>query len=189
MGKLLYAIWEIVEVFVIALIAVVAIKYFLIQPFIVNGASMEPSFFDGDYLLVDELSYRFRDPGRGDVVVFRSPQQSSSFYIKRIIGLPGETIEIIDDQVTVYNDNYSDGLTLQEVYLSDGIKRTWSGNVSVSLQEEQYFVMGDNRLNSLDSRYWGPLTDGDIIGVVKMRLWPISSFRLFDTQQIEAPSS
>src|SRR3989338_71148 len=102
MKKFLYTVWEIAEVFFIALIAVAAIKYFLIQPFIVNGASMEPNFYDGDYILVDEISYRFNDPQRGDVVVFHSPQDKSIYYIKRIIGLPGEKVEIEDDRVKIY---------------------------------------------------------------------------------------
>jgi signal peptidase I len=179
MKKILYSVWEIVEVFLVALIAVAAIKYFLIQPFIVNGASMEPNFYDGDYLLVDELSYRFRDVARGDVVVFKAPQSEDSYYIKRVIGLPGEHVEIIDNQVTVYNDAHPEGNMLQEQYLSNGISHTWSGNISVVLKDGQYFVMGDNRLNSLDSRYWGPLEGDKIVGVVKVRLWPISSLSIF----------
>ena len=111
MKKILYTVWEIAEVFLVALIAVAAIKYFLIQPFIVNGASMEPNFFDGDYLLVDELSYRFEQPERGDVIVFKSPQDPSVYFIKRIVGLPGETIEV-DGNVVKIN-----GKVLDESYL------------------------------------------------------------------------
>jgi len=179
MKKLLYTLWEIGEVFFIALIAVAAIKYFLIQPFIVNGASMEPSFYDGDYLLVDELSYRFKEPARGDVIVFRSPQDESLFYIKRVIGLPGEKIEVDDSSVFVFNQEHPEGLLLPESYIPQGIKGTWSGHRVATLKEGEYFVLGDNRLNSLDSRYWGPLERDNIIGLVKVRLWPLSQLELF----------
>lgn len=180
MKKILYTIWEIGEVFFIALIAVAAIKYFLIQPFIVNGASMEPTFYDGDYLLVDEISYRFREPERGDVIVFRSPQDESLYYIKRVIGLPGERVEINDSAVKIFNIDDQDGFVLAEDYLPEGVKGSWSGYRSLSLDEKEYFVLGDNRLNSLDSRYWGALNRNSIIGLVKIRLWPLSQAKLFD---------
>lgn len=179
MKKILYGVWEIAEVFLIALIAVAAIKYFLVQPFIVNGASMEPTFYDGDYLLVDELTYRFKDPQRGDVVVFRSPQDTSVYYIKRIIGLPGEKIEIKDRQVFVYNPDHPEGLLLEEVYVPPGIRSNWSGHDIRELESGQYYVMGDNRLNSLDSRYWGALSRDAIIGSVRVRLWPVSQAEIF----------
>lgn len=182
MRKVLYTIWEIGEVFFVALIAVAAIKYFLIQPFIVNGASMEPTFYDGDYLLVDELSYRFREPARGDVVVFKSPQDPSLYYIKRIIGLPGEQIEIDNSQVMIYNTDHPEGILLEESYLPNGIHSTWSGHIILTLDGDQYFVMGDNRLNSLDSRYWGPLTKDHIVGLVKVRLWPLPQAKVFGEQ-------
>lgn len=174
MKKALFAVWEIAEVFLVALIAVAAIKYFLIQPFIVNGASMEPTFADGDYLLIDEVSYRFEQPSRGDVVVFRSPQDKSVFYIKRIVGLPGENVAVDNDVIKV------NGRTLDELYLTGGIRDDWSGHASFRLSDSQYFVMGDNRLNSFDSRYWGPLEKKDIIGLVKVRLWPPSDIKYFD---------
>jgi len=180
MRKVLYTLWEIGEVFFIALIAVAAIKYFLIQPFIVNGASMEPAFYDGNYLLVDELSYRFREPARGDVIVFHAPQDPSLYYIKRVIGLPGERVEVSDSSITIYNDAHPEGELLGEPYISDGIKGTWSGYVQITLKDNQYFVLGDNRLNSLDSRYWGPLPKANIVGLVKMRLWPFSEFTIFN---------
>ncbi len=174
MKKILFAIWEVAEVFLVALIAVAAIKYFLIQPFIVNGASMEPNFYDGDYLLVDEISYRFENPQRGDVIVLRAPQDKSIYYIKRIIGLPGEDI-LVDGNVVKIN-----GKVLEENYLPSGIMNDWTGHVEYKLNDQQYFVMGDNRLNSYDSRYWGPLNRSDIIGSVKLRLWPPKSITVFN---------
>ncbi len=180
MKKFIHAVWEVAEVFIIAFIAVAAIKYFLIQPFIVNGASMEPSFYDGDYLLVDEISYRFSDPQRGDVVVFHSPDDSSIYYIKRIIGLPGETLQIQGNDIDVYKDTEK-LLTLNEVYIPERIQAQWSADMEITLGEEEYFVMGDNRVNSRDSRSWGPLHEESIIGLVKVRLWPFSHVTFFNT--------
>lgn len=180
MKKTLYSIWEIAEVFIIALIAVAIVKYFLIQPFIVNGASMEPNFYNGDYLLIDELSYRFREPERGDVIVFHSPQDYSIYYIKRIIGLPGETVEVKNNQVTVYNDQDKKGFVLKEDYLPSNL--TWAPKdtaLPIKIDTGQYFVLGDNRLNSMDSRYWGTLKQDAIVGLVKIRLWPVTEAKIF----------
>ena len=174
MKKTLYAIWEIVEVFLIAIIAVAAIKYFLIQPFIVNGASMEPNFSDGNYLLIDEISYRLADPQRGDVVVFRAPTNQSIYYIKRVIGLPGEKIEITSDKVIITNKEHPNGAELQEPYLESALSPNPFGTIVMTLKDSEYFVMGDNRSNSLDSRRWGPLVRSDIVGAVRLRLWPVS---------------
>ena len=174
MKKILFAVWEVAEVFLVALIAVAAIKYFLIQPFIVNGASMEPAFFDGDYLLVDEVSYHFEQPERGDVIVFKSPQDPSVYFIKRVIGLPGETVSVDNNAVTI------DGKKLDEKYISGGILDDWSGHVTFKLTSQQYFTLGDNRSNSFDSRYWGPLDKSAIIGLVRLRLWPPKSIQLFE---------
>ncbi len=188
MRKILFTVWEIAEVFLIALIAVAAIKYFLIQPFIVNGASMEPNFYDGDYLLVDEISYRFENPERGDVIVFRSPQDKSVYYIKRIIALPGEKVDVEGGDVRVYNDSNSNGFVLKESYLSNGFGSQWSGSATFKLKENQYFVMGDNRINSFDSRYWGPLDRKDMIGLVKVRLWPPKSLSFFESPNYSTSS-
>jgi len=182
MKKTLYAIWEIVEVFLIAIIAVAAIKYFLIQPFIVNGASMEPNFSDGNYLLIDEISYRLPDPQRGDVVVFRAPTNQSIYYIKRVIGLPGEKIEITSDKVIITNKEHPNGAELQEPYLESALSPNPFGTIVMTLKDSEYFVMGDNRSNSLDSRRWGPLVRSDIVGAVRLRLWPVSQLSFFSKQ-------
>lgn len=181
MKKILYTVWDIVEVFVIAVIAVVVIKQFLIQPFIVIGASMESNFYDGDYLIVDELSYRFKEPERGDVVVFHSPQNPSNYFIKRVIGLPGETVKIDNNNVVIYNDENQNGFNLDEEYTKNNNGREWDGYVNITLDENKYFVLGDNRLNSLDSRYWGALDKDKIVGVVKLRLWPLSEMTFFES--------
>ena len=94
-------IWETIKVVVISLAIIIPVRYFVVQPFFVKGASMEPTFEDNNYILIDEISYRFNDPERGDVVVFRFPEDKSQFFIKRIIGLPEETIEIKNDHVII----------------------------------------------------------------------------------------
>lgn len=166
---------EVLEVLLIAFVSVAIIKTYLAQPFLVSGDSMEPNLSDGNYLLVDEISYRFREPERGEVVVFRYPRNESVFYVKRVIGLPGETVEITDNKVTVVNDEYPGGVVLDEEYLPSAAKT--SGQTKVTLEGGQYFVMGDNRLYSFDSRSWGILPRGDIMGVVRYNLWPINEAR------------
>ena len=175
MKKLLWSFFEIVETVVIAVVAVVLVRTFIIQPFVVSGASMEPSFYNGNYLLIDELTYRFREPERGEVVVFKYPGDRASFYIKRVIGLPGEKITLNDGKIFVYSGD--DRRVLMETYLS---REFTSGSFEVSLGSDQYFVMGDNRNFSFDSRSWGPLSRKDVIGVARIRLWPINEIQSFE---------
>lgn len=177
MKSFLYAFWEIIEVVLVAVIAVFVIRNFLVQPFLVSGDSMRPNFSSGDYLLVDEMSYRFREPQRGEVVVFKYPGDESTYYIKRIVGLPGERIAIKDGQVTVFNKNYLSGLVLDENYLP--IATLTDGNEEVVLKNSEYFVMGDNRNYSFDSRKWGNLQKAEIIGLVRLRLWPFNEVMAF----------
>lgn len=180
MKKTLSFILEVTKIIVIALAIVIPIRYLLFQPFIVKGQSMEPNFFNGDYLIIDELSYRLRLPQRGEIIVFDSPFDPSSRYIKRIIGLPGETVEIKNEEVTIYSsdDNYQ---TLDETkYLPEDIQT--AGDLKVTLNDNEYFVLGDNRLVSYDSRKFGPLLKEAIIGRVYLRAWP---FDLLD--KIETP--
>ena len=168
---------EILEVAAIAVVTVLLVRSFLVQPFLVNGASMEPNFSNNNYLLVDELTYRFREPERGEVVVFRYPGDESTFYIKRMIGLPGERVVIKNNEVIVYNKNNSNGLTLDEKYLPSGLMTR--GDTDKTLESNEYFVLGDNRSYSFDSRSWGILPQKDIIGLVRLRLWPINEVRAF----------
>ena len=175
MKKILLAIWEIVEVIVISLAIILIVRYLLFQPFFVEGLSMSPNFDNGDYLIVDELTYRLREPNRGEVIVFRSPQDKNNYFIKRIIGLPEESIIIRDGDVIIFNNDNPDGLMLSEDYI---ITKT-PGNISVDLKENQYFVLGDNRQASFDSRNWGFLSEDNIIGLARLRLWPISSAEAF----------
>jgi len=169
---LLFA-WEVAKIVVIALVIVVPIRYFLFQPFFVKGQSMEPNFEDGDYLIVDEISYRLHDPQRGDVVVFKYPYNLSQRYIKRIIGLPGETIEIKDGEIIIINDKGNQILD-ESKYLSSSLQ-TW-GNETFNVGQREYFVLGDNRSVSADSRSWGLLPRSDIIGKVVFRAWPFTAF-------------
>jgi len=159
---------------VIALIIVVPIRMFIAKPFVVSGSSMVPTFENGDYLIVDQLTYKFEDPARGDVVIFRYPNDRTKFYIKRIIGLPGDTIKSEDGKVIIYNKHYPDGLFLDEPYLEN----ISLDNFTVTLREK-YFVMGDNRPQSSDSREWGPLEESYIIGRPVLRLHPVQNINFF----------
>ncbi len=172
MKRFLLNLWEIVEVILIALITVFFIRSFLVQPFLVSGASMEPTFNNGNYLLIDEVTYRFREPERGEVVVFRYPGDNTSFFIKRIIGLPKETIAINNNQIIVTNNSGTQ--VISEPYLGSGTKT--AGQKTFSLNNNEYFVLGDNRTNSFDSRNWGPLSKDDIIGLVRLRIFPFNKF-------------
>ena len=166
-------VWEILKIVLIALVIVIPIRYFLFQPFIVKGQSMEPNFENSNYLIVDELSYRFRDPQRGEVVVFRYPKNISQRFIKRIIGLPGEKIEI-EAGVVMVNGKILD----ESKYLLLGVQT--SGDIQISLDENEYFVLGDNRISSFDSRQWGTLPRKNIIGRVYFRAWPITDLTKFE---------
>jgi len=166
-------IWEIIKVVIVALVIVLPIRYFIFQPFVVSGDSMVPNFHSGDYLIIDEISYRFSQPQRGDVVVFKYPKNPVHKFIKRIIGLPGETVEIKDDQVKVYNKDGQEQ-TLQEISYIPAEKPTY-GDVRVILGEKEYFVLGDNRPYSSDSRIWGPVPTENIIGKVFVRIFPLAA--------------
>ncbi|MEK7076175.1 MAG: signal peptidase I [Patescibacteria group bacterium] len=165
-------VWETIKVVVISLAIILPIRYYLVQPFFVKGASMEPSFEDGDYLLVNEISYRFSEPERGDVVIFRYPLDRSQFFIKRIIGLPDETIEIKDNTVVIYNKEKPNGFVLNEDYLAPEQKTL--GSSVIKLDDNEYFVLGDNRLQSSDSRRWGPINKSLITGKAFLRPWPFT---------------
>ena len=169
--------WEIFKVVVISLAIIIPVRYFLIQPFYVKGASMEPNFEDHQYLIIDELTYRFKHPERGQVVVFRYPLNPREYFIKRVIGLPGEKLEIQGEKIIVYNENYPNGLELNESYLSPEAKNT--GQLSVELAADEYYLMGDNRTESLDSRFFGPVQRKYLIGKVIFRGWPLDKVGLF----------
>lgn len=177
MRRFLSSILEVFEVALVAVVSVFLIRTFLVQPFLVSGASMAPSFSSGDYLLVDELTYHLREPERGEVVVFSYLDGGSTYFIKRIIGLPGETVDVQGNKVMVFTEEHPEGFILTEDYLPPGT--VTSGGVSLKLQAEEYFVLGDNRSYSFDSRSWGVLKAQDIVGLARLRLWPLGSLRAF----------
>lgn len=169
-------IFETIKVVIISFAIILPIRFFLIQPFYVEGASMEPSFHSREYLIIDEISYWFNNPERGDVVVLRYPRDRRQFFIKRIVGLPGEKIKLAEGKVYV-NDNL-----LEERYISD-IYMTSSSMDEITLDADEYFVMGDNRANSLDSRSFGPVTKDLIVGRAWIRGWPFNRISFFSAPQ------
>ena len=177
MKKILLFVWEIVKIAIIALVIVIPVRAFVFQPFFVRGASMEPNFHNFDYLIVDEMSYRLSEPHRGDVIVFYNPQNTSQRFIKRVIGLPGETIKIADGSVFIKPAKAKDFFLLDESkYLSSAVKTAGAEEVKLKLKPEQYFVMGDNRSLSYDSRFFGPLDRKYIIGRMALKMTPTKFF-------------
>ena len=168
---------ELLESAALSLIIILPIRFFIIQPFFVKGQSMEPNFHENDYLIIDELSFRLREPQRGEAVVLRSPFEKNYFFIKRIIGLPGETVSVKNGEVRIYSEEYPQGLVLDEPYLKNN--EMTDGNLEIKIPENQYFVMGDNRRYSYDSRRWGLLNQDDLIGRVWLRLWPFQAASVF----------
>lgn len=168
--------WEFLKAVVISILIVVPIRAYVAQPFIVDGASMEPNFHGGNYLIIDELSYGFfRDPIRGEVVVFRAPPNPSQFYIKRIIGLPGESVEIRDNKIYITTKAGSIFI-LDEPYLPRSFNTI--PDMVKKLSDDEYFVLGDNRSHSSDSRIWGALPKKNITGKAFVRLWPATEIGL-----------
>ena len=161
---------EVFQFAIIALVIVFPIRLFIAQPFIVSGASMDPTFDTGEYLIIDELSYRFDTPLRGDVVVFRYPLDPSKFFIKRVIGLPGETVLIQNGKVEVVATDGTSRI-LSEPYV---INKGNGNDMTITLSATDYFVMGDNRPESSDSRSWGPLPSENITGRAFLRLLPVT---------------
>ncbi|MEK7630662.1 MAG: signal peptidase I [Patescibacteria group bacterium] len=164
---------EIVRVLLISLAVVIPIRIFVAQPFIVRGASMEPTYHDGEYLIVDEISLRFSDLARGEVIIFRYPNDPKTFFIKRVIGLPQETITIRDGYVYLASPE-GELAPIDESYIGSAVFTL--PDKTVTLGPDEYFVLGDNRPDSSDSRVWGPLETQYIVGRTFLRLWPINKF-------------
>ncbi|MFA5987471.1 MAG: signal peptidase I [Candidatus Paceibacterota bacterium] len=161
---------EIVRFTIISVLIVAPIRIFIAQPFMVSGGSMDPTFTNGDYLVIDELSYYFENPQRGEIIVFRYPKDTSKFFIKRIVGMPGETLNISPNNISVKS---KDGdVVMNEPYVKN--PDLFGRNMEVTLGPDEYFVMGDNRGASSDSREWGSLKKQLITGRVLFRLLPIT---------------
>jgi signal peptidase I len=175
--------------FAIIVIAIVLpFRLFVAKPFLVSGTSMYPSFDTFHYLIVDQLTYRIEGPERGDVIIFRFPQNPSRFFIKRIIGLPSETVELSGNTVTIKNDEHPEGFVLDEPYIAPENARV--SEMSVTLGDDEYFVMGDNRKASADSRYWGPLERSRIVGRAFVRLFPFTELSILPGKtSYEAPDA
>ncbi len=168
---------EWVSVIFIALLIALPVRYFIAEPFIVDGASMDPTFATGQFLIVDRLTYRFEKPTRGDVVIFKYPNNPSIYYIKRIIGLPNEKVQINDGRIFVTSSGPAATTTeLVEDYL-DPIHASHD-TLSTNLGPNEYFVMGDNRNQSSDSRVWGNLDKRFIVGRPILRLLPITTLSI-----------
>lgn len=174
---------EIIKLAILAGLMILFIRHFLFKPFYVNGASMEPNFEDKDYLIIDELSYRFREPRRGEVVVFRYPDDEKEYFIKRIIGLPGERVKVSEGRVTIYNLEYPEGMVIQEDYLPDGLLT--QGNRTIYLGDDEYFVLGDNRNNSYDSRKFGAIDKDVIVGRTVFLGWPIDRLQVIKSPEFD----
>ncbi len=163
------SIWDLLRFILIAIAIVLPIRILVAQPFIVSGSSMFPTFKDNQYLIVDQISYRFENPERGDVVIFRFPLDESKFFIKRIIGLPNETVTI-ENGVVIITDINGQMTQLNEPYLE--LDKESHDNFSATLKNDEYFVMGDNRIASSDSRSWGLLPRKNVVGKAFLRLLP-----------------
>jgi signal peptidase I len=168
---------ELIKVVALAGVTIFLVRYFLFKPFYVKGASMEPNFYEKEYLIIDELSYRLHDPVRGDVIVFRPPEDQKEFFLKRIIGLPGERVKVAEGQITIYNQEHPEGTTLDETYLPKDLATT--GEQNVVLDANHYSVLGDNRPNSYDSRRFGPIDRSTIVGRAWLRGWPFNRVQTF----------
>ena len=161
--------WDLIKFAIIALAIVIPIRLWVAQPFVVSGESMVPTFHNGEYLIVDEISYLLGNTKRGDVVVFRYPGDTKRFFIKRIIGLPNEKISIKNNEITITNKEHPEGFKLTEPYINE---KTFEG-AEYTTGNDEYFVMGDNRNRSSDGRFWGVLPKKLLIGRAFLRLLPV----------------
>ncbi len=169
-------VFDLIKLIILAFIIVWPIHRFIFQPFYVSGPSMEPSFYNNEYLIIEKITYYFRQPLRGEVIVFKSPNDPKDHLIKRAVGLPGERVVIEKGKIYIYNNQFPQGLELSEEYLSPGTSTP--GQIETDLKENEYFVLGDNRNMSLDSRFFGPINEKDITGRTWFRGFPIKNMGL-----------
>lgn len=174
---------DFLETIVVSLAIFAVVYIFLFQPHQVDGKSMEPNFQNGEYILTDKLSYRFHDPKRGDVVVFHSPQDERSDFIKRIIGVPGDTVRVEGGYVYLNDKKLEEGYINEPGDVLSG--RFMREGLEILVPESQYLVMGDNRGHSSDSREWGLVTSTGIVGRAFFRYWPVKAFGVVPTAEAE----
>jgi signal peptidase I len=174
---------ELLKIIIISLVIIIPVRYFLIQPFYVKGASMEPNFYNNEYLIIDEITYRLHQPQRGDIIVFRYPKDPQEYFIKRVIGLPGEEVQIKDGGIMIFNSTNPNGFNLKETYLDPELKTNSLTQEKIALGNNEYYVLGDNRNQSKDSRSFGPVDKSFIIGRVLFRGWPFNRVTVFETPQ------
>jgi signal peptidase I len=165
-----------IEIITTAFAIFVVLFLFVVQIHEVNGDSMLPNFHDKEYVLTDKITYKFREPQRGEVVIFKAPPKPRDEYIKRLIALPGEKIKIQNNEVIIYNEEHPEGFVLNEYYLGEGTltkgKSAIPPNTVFTVPEGEYLVFGDNRENSSDSRQWGPVKKDYLVGRAVIRIWP-----------------
>jgi signal peptidase I, bacterial type len=174
-------IWDTVKFIIILMIIVVPFRMYIAQPFIVSGSSMDPTFADRQYLIVDEISYALGKIKRGDVVIFHPPAEEKSYYIKRIIGLPNERVTIQNGRTIIYNEANPNGLELDDSFIKKNT--TCQIYCDVQLGADEFFVMGDNRTNSQDSRIIGPIPRSNLVGRAFARLFPFNTMVLFPGEE------
>lgn len=179
-ADLLESLAEGIRTVLIVIGIAIVIRVFIFQPYRVEGASMLPRFTTNDHLIVDKLSYRFTEPHRGDIIVFKYPRETSIYYVKRIIGLPGERVSIKDNTITITKADGSSFVLAENAYLASTVKTNPSsqGETEFSVAQNSYFVLGDNRPASSDSREWGLLPKEDIIGRVILQTYPLKDFSI-----------
>jgi signal peptidase I len=173
---------DVLETITVALAIFILIYAFAAQPHKVSGHSMMPNFLDGSLILTDKISYQLHPPQRGDVIVFHYPKNPRLDYIKRIIGLPGEKIQIENNQIIIYNDSNPKGFALKEPYIPNdfvtlGKKYLPNGQIE-TIEPDQYFVMGDNREGSSDSREFGPVEKKHFVGRAFLVYWPLNRIQI-----------
>lgn len=177
---------ELIKIVAVCASMLILVRWFLFQPFIVKGSSMEPNFYEDEYLIIYELPYhfpkmfgKFSEDDRGRALIVHPPNDPKEFYIKRVVGLPGERVRIQDGRVTIYNTAHPDGFTLNESYLSPGAQTlTEDRYKDITLGLDEIYVLGDNRGASLDSRRIGPIPVKNVIGEPILRGWPLERIGL-----------
>lgn len=172
-------IWDMVKILIMALVIIVPFRMFIAEPFVVSGSSMLPTYHNRDYLIINRISYRFSPPQRGDVIVLKFPKDPTQFFIKRVIGLPGETVQLKQGHVVITNSEHPEGMVLKEPYLSNQ-NESLGRTEPQKLGSEEYYVLGDNRTASSDSRVWGVLPKTHIVGKVWVRVFPLSRSSMFE---------